>query len=186
VLGGATAANMTGNLVAIGMDAAAGRWLQAAWIASLPVAFLLGVLAARLILRAHRSARVSLLIEAAVIALSASGRLGPAAVPILSAAMAMQNAAVRHGVVAVNVGFVTGDIQQLGERLIAETVPGPRPKGGLQAPVILTILVCYAFGVAIGTLASRWAAPALLGPAALLTGAVLLPKRWTGPAAQRH
>jgi hypothetical protein len=52
--------------------------------------------------------------------------------------------------------------------------------------VILTILVCYAFGAAIGTLASGWAAPALLGPAALLTGAVLLPERWTGLAAQRH
>jgi uncharacterized membrane protein YoaK (UPF0700 family) len=185
-LGGAFAANMTGNLVAIGIEAAAGRWLRAAWIASLPVAFLLGVLAARLVLRAHRSTRFSLLIEAAVIALSASGLLGLAAVPLLSAAMAMQNEAVRHGVVAVNVGFVTGDIQQLGERLIAETVPGPQSKGGLQAPVILTILVCYAFGAAIGTLAAGWGAAALLGPAALLTGAVLLPERWTGLAAQRH
>ena len=100
--------------------------------------------------------------------------------------MAMQNEAVRHGVVAVNVGFVTGDIQQLGERLIAETVPGPQSKGGLQAPVILTILVCYAFGAAIGALAAGWGAAALLGPAALLTGAVLLPERWTGLAAQRH
>ncbi len=186
LLGGAFAANMTGNLVAIGMDAAAGRWLQAAWIASLPVAFLLGVLAARLVLRAHRSARFSLLIEAAVIALSATGLLGLAAVPLLSAAMAMQNEAVRHGVVAVNVGFVTGDIQQLGERLVAETVPAPRSKGGLQAPVILTILVCYAFGAAIGTLASVWGAAALLAPAAVLAGAVLLPERWTGLAAQRH
>src|SRR5947209_19816008 len=85
-LGGAFAANMTGNLVAIGMDAAAGRWLRAAWIVSLPIAFLLGVLAARLVLRAHRSARLSLLIEAAVIALSATGVLGLAAVPVLAAA----------------------------------------------------------------------------------------------------
>jgi uncharacterized membrane protein YoaK (UPF0700 family) len=186
VLGGEFAANMTGNLVAIGIDAAAGRWLRAVWIASLPVAFLLGVLAARLVLRAHRSARFSLLIEAVVIALSATGLLGLAAVPILSAAMAMQNEAVRHGVVAVNVGFVTGDIQQLGERLVAETVPAPQSSGGLQAPVILTILVCYAFGAAIGTLASGWGAPALLAPAAVLAGAVLLPERWTGLAAQRH
>ena len=185
-LGGAFAANMTGNLVAIGMDAAAGQWLRAAWIVSLPIAFLLGVLAARLVLRAHRSARLSLLIEAAVIALSATGVLGLAAVPILAAAMAMQNEAVRHGVVAVNVGFVTGDIQQLGERLVAETVPRQQSTGGLQAPVILTILVCYACGAAIGTLASGWGAPALLAPAAVLAGAVSLPERWTGLAAQRH
>jgi uncharacterized membrane protein YoaK (UPF0700 family) len=185
-LGGAFAANMTGNLVAIGLDAAAGRCLWAAWIASLPVAFLLGVLAARLVLRAHRSARFSLLIEAAVIALSATGRLGLAAVPLLSAAMAMQNEAVRHGVVAVNVGFVTGDIQQLGERLVAETVPAPPSKKGPQAPVILTILVCYAFGAAIGALASGLGASALFAPAAVLAAAVLLPERWTGLAAQRH
>src|SRR5438105_5926583 len=134
LLGGAFAANMTGNLVALGIDAATGRWLRAAWIALLPVAFLLGVLAARLVLRAHRSARLSLLIEATVIALCATGLLGGAAVPILAAAMAMQNEAVRHGVVAVNVGFVTGDIQQLGERLIAETVPGTHTRGRLPAP----------------------------------------------------
>ena len=35
-------------------------------------------------------------------------------------------------------------------------------------------------------LAAGWGAAALLGPAALLTGAVLLPERWTGLAAQRH
>jgi uncharacterized membrane protein YoaK (UPF0700 family) len=114
------------------------------------------------------------------------GRLGLAAVPLLSAAMAMQNAAVRHGVVAVNVGFVSGDIQQLGERLVAETVPAPPSKKGPQAPVILTILVCYAFGAAIGALASGLGASALFAPAAVLAAAVLLPERWTGLAAQRH
>src|SRR5437868_4912683 len=186
LLGGAFAANMTGNLVALGIDAATGRWQRAAWIALLPVTFLLGVLAARLVLRAHRSARFSLLIEATVIALCATGLLGGAAVPILAAAMAMQNEAVRHGVVAVNVGFVTGDIHQLGERLIAETVPGQHTRGGLQAPVILTTLVCYAVGAAIGTLASGWGTPVLLAPAIVLIGAVLLPERWTKLAAQRH
>ena len=185
-LGGAFAANMTGNLVEVGLTAAQGRWGEAAWCVSLLITFFLGVLAARLILRTHQSPRLSLLIEAAIIVVTASGLLGIAAVPVLATAMAMQNEAVRHGVVAVNVGFVTGDIQQLGERLIAETVPGQHTRGGLQAPVILTILVCYAVGAAVGTLASGWGTPVLLAPAIVLIGAVLLPERWTGLAAQRH
>jgi hypothetical protein len=52
--------------------------------------------------------------------------------------------------------------------------------------VILTILVCYAFGAAIGALASEWGASALLAPAAVLAAALLLPERWTGLATQRH
>jgi uncharacterized membrane protein YoaK (UPF0700 family) len=77
-LGGAFAANMTGNLVEVGLSAAQGQWGRAAWCVSLLIAFFLGVLAARMILRTHQSPRLSLLIEAAVImaatGLSASPR----------------------------------------------------------------------------------------------------------------
>jgi hypothetical protein len=82
------------------------------------------------------------------------------------------------------IGFAV--VGQSGERLVAETVPAPPSKDGPQAPVILTILVCYAFGAAIGALASESGASALFGPAAVLAAAVLLPERWTGLAAQRH
>jgi uncharacterized membrane protein len=74
-------------------------------------------------------------------------------------------------------------VGQSGERLVAETVPAPPSKDGPQAPVILIILVCYAFAAAIGALASEWGASALFGPAAVLAAAVLLPERWTGLAA---
>ena len=103
----------------------------------------------------------------------------------MAVAMAMQNEAVTHGIVAVNVGFVTGDIQRLGERLVAETVPGPPGKRGTQAPIVLTILVCYAAGAAIGTLAARWDTAALILPSAVLLGIALLPQGWTGSGAQR-
>jgi uncharacterized membrane protein YoaK (UPF0700 family) len=99
--------------------------------------------------------------------------------------MAMQNEAVTHGIVAVNVGFVTGDIQRLGERLVAETVPGQARKRETQAPIVLAILVCYAAGAAIGALAARWDAAVLILPAAVLAGAALLPQRWTKFGAQR-
>jgi uncharacterized membrane protein YoaK (UPF0700 family) len=185
-LGGAFAANMTGNLVDFGIGLAAGQWARAAWCASLPLTFLLGILAARLLLRTHRSPRLSLLIEAGIIAAAATGSLGFAAVPVLAAAMAMQNEAVTHGVVAVNVAFITGDLQRLGERLVAEAVPGQPPKREGQRRLILAILVCYAVGAAIGTLAAGWGAAALILPAAVLAAAALLPERWTGLVAERH
>jgi len=93
-LGGAFAANMTGNLVEVGLAAAQGQWGEAAWCVSLLIAFFLGILAARLILRTHQSPRLSLLIEAAIIIMAATGILGVAAVPALAAAMAMQGADV--------------------------------------------------------------------------------------------
>jgi uncharacterized membrane protein YoaK (UPF0700 family) len=117
--------------------------------------------------------------------MAATGLLGIAAVPALAAAMAMQNEAVTHGIVAVNVGFVTGNIQRLGERLVAETVPGQPGKHETQAPIVLTILVCYAAGAAIGALAARWDAAALILPAAVLAGIALLPPGWTGSGAQQ-
>jgi len=185
-LGGAFAANMTGNLVEVGLAAAQGQWGEAAWCVSLLLAFFLGVLAARLILRTHQSPRLSLLIEAAIIVAAASGLLGIAAVPALAVAMAMQNEAVTHGIVGVNVGFITGEIQRLGERLVAETVPGQPGNRETQAPIVLTILVFYAAGAAVGALAARWDAAALILPAAVLAAVTLLPPRWTGLAAQRH
>jgi uncharacterized membrane protein YoaK (UPF0700 family) len=42
-LGGAFAANMTGNLVEVGLAAAQGQWGEAAWCVSLLLAFFLGV-----------------------------------------------------------------------------------------------------------------------------------------------
>ena len=185
-LGGAFAANMTGNLVEVGLAAAQGQWREAAWCVSLLLAFFLGVLAARLILRTHQSPRLSLLIEAAIIIAAATGLLGIAAVPALAVAMAMQNEAVTHGIVGLNVGFITGEIQRLGERLVAETVPGQPGNRETQAPIVLTILVFYAAGAAAGALAARWDAAALILPAAVLAAVTLLPPRWTGLAAQRH
>ena len=185
-LGGAFAANMTGNLVEVGLAVARGQWKLAIWCASLLVAFLLGVLAARLVLRTQHSARLSLLLEAAIIVVAATGVLGIAAVPVLAASMALQNEAVTHGIVALNVGFITGDLQRVGERLIPAAAPGEPRKRDNRVALLLTILVFYAAGAAIGALLARWGEGALILPAALLVAAVLLPERWTGLAAERH
>jgi len=185
-LGGAFAANMTGNLVEVGLAAAQGQWGDALWCASLLVAFLLGILAARLVLRTQHSARLSLLLEAAIIVVAATGVLGIAAVPVLAAAMALQNEAVTHGIVALNVGFITGDLQRVGERLIPAAEPAEPRKRDNRVALLLTILFFYAAGAAIGALLARWGEGTLILPAALLAATVLLPERWTGLAAERH
>jgi uncharacterized membrane protein YoaK (UPF0700 family) len=185
-LGGAFAANMTGNLVEVGLAAAQGQWGDALWCASLLVAFLLGILAARLVLRIQHSARLSLLLEAAIIVVAATGVLGIAAVPVLAAAMALQNEAVTHGIVALNVGFITGDLQRVGERLIPAAEPAEPRKRDNRVALLLTILFFYAAGAAIGALLARWGEGTLILPAALLAATVLLPERWTGLAAERH
>ena len=147
---------------------------------------LFGVLAARLVLRTQHSARLSLLLEAAIILAAATGVLGIAAVPVLAASMALQNEAVTHGIVALNVGFITGDLQTLGERLIPAAAPGEPRKPDNRVWLLLTILVFYAAGAAIGALLAGWDEAALILPAALLATAALLPERWTGLAAARH
>src|SRR5947207_6027845 len=164
----------------------AGQWKLAIWCASLLVAFLLGVLAARLVLRTQHSARLSLLLEAAIVIVAANGVLGIAAVPVLAASMALQNEAVTHGIVALNVGFITGDLQTLGERLIPAAAGGEPRKRDNPVALLLTILVFYAVGAAIGALLAGWGEAALILPAALLATAALLPERWTGLAAQRQ
>jgi uncharacterized membrane protein YoaK (UPF0700 family) len=185
-LGGAFAANMTGNLVEVGLAVARGQWKLAIWCASLLVAFLLGILAARLVLRTQHSARLSLLLEAAIIVVAATGVFGIAAVPVLAAAMALQNEAVTHGIVALNVGFITGDLQRVGERLIPAAEPAEPRKRDNRVALLLTILFFYAAGAAIGALLARWGEGTLILPAALLAATVLLPERWTGLAAERH
>ncbi|MBV9860187.1 MAG: DUF1275 domain-containing protein [Alphaproteobacteria bacterium] len=178
-VGPAFAANMTGNLVWVGIAAAGAEWRRALSIGSVILAFLLGIVAARLLVRAHRSPRTAFLVEAVLIALAATGELGAAAIPLLAAAMALQNEAGVHGVVAVNVAFITGDLQQFGERLVAETVPSERAPTDNRGRVILVILAFYAAGAAVGTWASGLAASALLGPAAVLALGAALPPRWT-------
>jgi uncharacterized membrane protein YoaK (UPF0700 family) len=177
-LGHAFAANMTGNLVEVGIKAAQGEWWRAGWLAVVLVSFFIAVLLARLVATARPSSRLLLLIEAALIAVAATGRLDGAEIPFLAAAMAIQNQAARHAGFVVNVGFVTGDIQQLGMHLL----PRPKPKPEGRPSTLLTVLAFYAIGAGLGTLAATGAT--MLGvAAAAIAVAALLPERWTG---KRH
>lgn len=184
LLGRAFAANMTGNLVELGMRGAQGDWVRAGWLAAVLAAFFVAVPLARLVVAAHGSSRLLLLIEAGLIALAAAGLLGDAEVPVLAAAMALQNQAARHGGLDVNVGFVTGDMQQLGYHLVKGNPPlEPKPVG--KPRVILTVLAFYAIGAAAGTVATDRGVVMLGAGAAVIAVTALLPARWTG-LGQRH
>ena len=73
-------------------------------------------------------------------------------------------------------GFVTGDFQQLGSHLVKGRPPiEPKPAGRLS--LILTVLVFYAIGAAVGTFATAVGTVMLTIPAAAVAAAGLLPGR---------
>ena len=176
---GAFAANMTGNLVELGIAAAQGYWARVGWLGAILAAYLVGIAAARAVLWAGGSARLLLLIEAGLIALAATNLLGLAEIPVLALALGAQNQGARHAGLEVNVGFVTGDLQQLGSHLVKGSPPiEPKPAGRLS--LILTVLAFYAIGAAVGTLATAVGVPMLAIPAAATAAAGLLPWRRSG------
>jgi len=178
-LGRVFAANMTGNLVLIGMSIAAAEWHRAAFCAAIILAFFYGVVAARALLQSPLPSRLAPAIEAAAIALAGTGRLGIATAPLLAAAIAVQNEAVRHGIVSVNVAFITGDLQRLGERLLPTAGPTPRRGPARQSQIILAVLLCYAVGAGLGGVAARLGLPALFGAAGVLAAVAAVPGCWT-------
>lgn len=177
LLGEAFAANMTGNLVEVGITAAQGREARAAWLVAVLMTFFLGALLARLVVNASGSSRLLLLTEAGLILLAATGRLHGAETPVLAAAMALQNEAARRSGLGVNVGFVTGDIHRLGGHVVAALMPKqPKPEG--SPPAILAVLTFYAVGAAIGTVAARGGAAMLGVAAAAIAATALSPSGW--------
>ena len=176
---GAFAANMTGNLIEFGINAAQGYWGRVLWLGAIMAAYLGGIMAARAVLSGGGSSRLLLLSEAGLIALAATDGLGLAAIPVLALALGAQNQGARHAGLNVNVGFVTGDFQQLGSHLVKGSPPiEPRPAG--RPSLILTVLAFYATGAAVGTFATAAGVAMLTIPAAAIAGAGLLPVRWTG------
>jgi uncharacterized membrane protein YoaK (UPF0700 family) len=173
----AFAANMTGNLVDIGLAAARGDWPRALWIVAIVCAFIAGIIPARLLLRAKVSVRAVLLLAALLMIPAATGHVAGAAIPLLAAVMAMQNETATHGIVSVNVAFVTGNMQRLGELIATGDKPVTRHFRRYEL-MIVAVLVFYACGAALGAMAAVWNARALLAAIAALTAAALCPERW--------
>jgi uncharacterized membrane protein YoaK (UPF0700 family) len=89
--------------------------------------------------------------------------------------MGMQNSAAnRFNGVALNTVFITGNLQKLGEELIAWLWPTDEPQSAGGGVLIFGLVwVSYAVGALLGALAQQFMPLPLLIPAALLPFAML-------------
>ena len=91
--------------------------------------------------------------------------------------MGTQNSAAnRFGGVALNTVFITGNLQKLGEELVALIAPSREAaKPGDGAAIYALVWLSYAGGALLGALANTWIALPLLVPDAALPFVMHLP-----------
>jgi uncharacterized membrane protein YoaK (UPF0700 family) len=169
----AFAGMMTGNTVLLGISLIGGEPRRALHYAAIILAFIAGVLATRVLLRLSGTPFFAGLVGAAAIA-GCSFTDGFWAAPLLSCAMGAQNAsATRFRGIALNTVFLTGNLQRLGELVLAALWPprGASPVEPTPGGILLLLLVWldYAAGAVLGALGHARL------PLPLLPAAVLLP-----------
>jgi uncharacterized membrane protein YoaK (UPF0700 family) len=174
---------MTGNTILLGTEIARHEWGDAVFHAGIIAIFLVGVILSRLILRAGWPVWNALSIAAMLLVLCSFLEKGVAAL-VLPLAMGMQNSAAnRFNGVALNTVFITGNIQKIGEGLLAWAWPSRDAKVTASEGVAIFALVwiSYASGALAGAIAERTLAKPLLLPAAILPIVMLstpyLPRR---------
>ena len=168
-------ANMSGNLIHLGIFAGLGQWREAVASAVALIAFLLGVVTAvsHLDHRLRRRGQVSpgslLAVEAALVltlpALRVAGGSGVSAEPKLAVypilivaafAMGLQAAALRRvGEIAVATTYGTGAIVRIAEKLALAARQAARPtphRRSATIAVLVVVLVSYAGGAALAAL----------------------------------
>ena len=161
---------MTGNTILLGIEVASRKFTGATYHAAIIVAFLAGGVLAQGLLRMNVPVWAALCISALLLVLC-----GPldhlAASLVLPLAMGLQNSAAnRFNGVALNTVFITGNIQKVGEGLMAwiwrlRDPAAPAPAG---FAIYALVWVAYAFGAGLGAVAERALAQPLLLPAVVL------------------
>ena len=161
---------MTGNTILFGIELATGRFARAGFHAVIIAAFLAGVIASRGVLRLGWHAGVPLTATAFLFIVCSFVATSWGAV-LLALAMGMQNSAAnRFNGVALNTVFITGNLQKLGEELVAWLWPegGKAAERRTGAGIFALVWIAYALGAALGALANSAMARPLLLPALLL------------------
>lgn len=189
-------ANMTGNTVLLGIAIGQARWQGVGRAALALGAFMAGAAAGALVLRSQRRIGNVLLLETATLlaALGAwAGRAGEHAGPLpgdvvlpltglLSAAMGLQNAAVRRvGEQRVSTTYVTGTLTNLAIEAVTLLLvrsegrpvgvgdPAARPRG--SAPLFAVLWLAYIGGALAGGFAElRWSFSAVVVPIGVVGG----------------
>lgn len=176
-MGGVFAANMTGNTVLAGIALAENHWANAGRALATLVAFFVGAMLARLLLRLWAKPALPILLEAAII--GAMGFLplaAESAVLVLAFAMGLQASAITHfGGVSVSTVVVTSTLARAAEAALdrlwpAEAAP---PPAVIRPRLLLLTWVGYLVGAVAGGLLLHLMAWPLLVPAVLLVIVIL-------------
>ncbi|HKW53893.1 MAG TPA: YoaK family protein [Stellaceae bacterium] len=160
---------MTGNTILLGISLASAQLLRAAFYGAIIGTFLAGVLLSRALLQLGAAQWMTLTVTSALhVACGFLGRRWAAL--LLALAMGMQNAAAtRFGGVSLNTVFITGNLQKLGEGLVAwlwrRRSPAPASDG---VAIFGLVWLSYAFGAVLGALGDAFLIYPLLVPAAVL------------------
>ena len=171
-MGGVFAANMTGNTVLAGI-AVAQRNGTEAWHHLAPLlAFFLGAMLSRLLLRLWHRPATCLLIEAALLAVVGFLSLDPEfAVLILALAMGLQASAITHfSGNAVSTVVVTSTLARTAEAVLDRLWPGekrPLPAAA-NLPLLALTWIGYLAGAVAGALLLAAVPYPLLVPVVLL------------------
>jgi uncharacterized membrane protein YoaK (UPF0700 family) len=170
---------MTGNTIFLGIELATGKWHLAAFHLSIIAMFLAGVIGARALIRIDFAPWQALSLASGILVLCCFVSHAAAAL-LLALAMGMQNSAAnRFNGVALNTVFVTGNLQKLGEGLVAWAwAPDPDKRKALDDVAIYGFVwLAYAVGAGLGALAHGLMSYPLLLPAAILPFILLLADR---------
>ncbi len=171
-MGGVFAANMTGNTVLAGI-AAAQRNYTDAWHHLAPLlAFFLGAMLSRLLLRLSHRPTAGLLVEAALLAVVGFLPISPEpAVLVLAVAMGVQASAITHfSGNAVSTVVVTSTLARTADTLLDRLWPGEKEALPVVAnlPLLALTWVGYLAGAVAGALLLVAMPYPLLVPVALL------------------
>ena len=177
-MGGIFAANMTGNTVLAGIALADGHWALAGHRFIPLVAFFLGAMLARLLLRLSHKAAVPLLLEAGLLAVVGFLPIGrDIELMIAALAMGLQASAITHfGTAAVSTVVVTGTIARIADAVLDKLWFAEKRNLPLVTTPRLMMLTWagYFAGAIAGALLIKVTSLPLLIPAALLMVVIFL------------
>ena len=171
-MGGVFAANMTGNTVLAGI-AAAQRHYPDAWDHLTPLlAFFLGAMLSRLLLRLSHKPSACLLVEAVLLAVVGFLPPGPeVAVLILAMAMGVQASAITHfSGNAISTVVVTSTLARTADAVLDRLWPGEKKQlpAAPNLPLLALTWIGYLAGAVAGALLLAVMPYPLLVPVALL------------------
>ena len=159
---------MTGNTILVGIEVATTQGARAGFHAGIMGVFLVGVMLAQALLRVGTPVWAALCVAATLLVLCGLVEKSTAAL-ILPLAMGLQNSAAnRFNGVALNTVFITGNIQKVGEGLLAWIWPSSDANAQPGFAIFGLVWFAYAVGAGFGAVAERVLAQPLLLPAALL------------------